>query len=285
MFPPSQDPRRGWSARWRASTGLIVLLGCSDPGDFQRDGDAWRYRGQVIEGADTRTFRVLDAHHARDARQVWWADTERKAQDFFLTRHVSVRRIEGADAGSFVLLRHGYARDRNAVYHEGRAFPVADVAGFEPLDDGFARDGRHGYYQRQPIPGSAGAPGFRVLDSWHADDGQRIFHARLDDTSGRPRVQALSGVDRGSFAVLGAHWARDSRTLFFAGTRLPDDPASFRALDRGYVRTATQVYHLGRSIAGADAASFEVLASTADDDGADARDARRRYGQGKAIER
>lgn len=274
---------------WRIVKGVITmgllawLLGCSDPKDFRREGDRWTYLGRTIEGADPRSFRVLDAHHAKDARRVWYADTERRGQEYYLIRHVVIRTIDAADPATFEVLRIGYARDRGQVYHEGTPFPVADPAGFELLDSGFARDRRQGYYQRVAIAGSQGGAAFRVLDGQHADDGRRIYHARVDYRAGATRVHAIEGADRSTFEVLEDGWARDARRLYHAGVALPDDPAGWRMLGRGYVRTASRVYYLGQPVKGADAASFEVVPVDRDADGADGQDARRRYRGGAAF--
>lgn len=264
--------------------GLLAwLFGCSDPKDFQREGDRWTYLGQTIDGADARSFRVLDAHHAKDERQVWYADTERRGQEYYLIRHVVVRAMVAADPATFEVLRLGYARDRGQVYYEGTSFPVADPAGFELLDSGFARDRRQGYFQRVAIAGSQGGAAFRVLDGQHADDGRRIYHARVDYRAAATRVHAIDGADRTTFEVLEDGWARDAKRLYHAGAALPDAPGSWRMLTRGYVRTASRVYYLGQPVKGADAATFEVIPVDRDADGADGQDARRRYRGGAAF--
>lgn len=276
--------QRGWDTLRLARVLSLLLVAtllsaaCSSERDFQPVDGRWTYRGTVIPDADGATFRVLDAHHARDARHVWWADTERKGEEYYLIAHVVLRPIEGADAASFAVLAPGYGRDVHAVYHEGRRFAVADPASFEVLEHGFARDARQAYHLRRPIAGSQGGAAFRVLDSQYADDGQRIFHATSD--GGRSTVRELRGIDRTRFEVLGAGWARDARTLLHGGERRAGDPASFTPLDRGYVKTSAQVYFLGQPVAGADAGTFEMLQPASETD-ADARDRRQRYRRGE----
>lgn len=260
---------------------VTLLLGCSSEQDFARQGAQWTYLGQPIEGADAKSFQVLDKHHARDRQSAWYCDTERKGQEYFLVRHVIIRRIDRADAASFSTLKDGYARDRAAVYFEGRLMAGADPASFEPLYYGFARDARQAWHDRVPIPGSRGAD-FHAIDVFHAEDGVRVYHALRTPIDGEPRVRVIEGVDRASFQSLEAGWARDAKTLYFAGRRVAGDPASHRMLDHGYSRTADRVFYVGQPVSRADAASFEVLAE-AGEDGADASDAKRRYRGGETL--
>lgn len=215
------------------------------------------FRATPITGADPASFQALDEHHARDARQVWHADTYRDSRDYFTTRRIRIRLLEGADAASFTLLRGDYARDAKRVWHEGIPFPVKDAASFEVLEDGFARDRQQGYYLQTAVPGSDGAS-FTVLDGQHARDAQSFFHAHMDLGQSPPRV-----VSRRIAEV---------------------DPASFQPLESsGYARDDRHVYWQGRPLAGADAASFALLPMGTP--GADAADVRRRYRRGAAVER
>jgi hypothetical protein len=213
------------------------------------------FRATPIAGADPASFEALDEHHARDARQVWHADTYRDLQDYFTTRRIRIRLLEGADPASFTLLPGDYARDAKRVWHEGTPFPVKDAATFEVLADGFARDRQQGYYLRAAVAGSDGAS-FTVLDSQHARDARSFFHAHMDLGQSPPRVV--------------------SRRIAEA------DAGSFQALEgSGYARDARHVYWHGRPLAEADTTSFALLPTGTS--GADGADATRRYERGKPV--
>lgn len=230
---------------------------------FARDKDSGYYRGSVVPGSHGPSFEVLGEHEARDQRAVFYADTYRKAQEYWSVRHNRVFRISGADAATFRVLGQGYATDRAQAYFEGQAFHVHDVASFEPLDGGFARDRERGYYERVAIPGSHGASFALVdpADGGYARDRQQIVHGHIEiNTPGRephPVVRVLRGAQLAQFRVLGAHYASDGQ----------------------------QVWHRGQKLADADAASFELLpparggADTAEE--ADARDAHGNYLRGQ----
>ncbi|NRF68291.1 DKNYY domain-containing protein [Aquincola sp. S2] len=211
------------------------------------------FRATPLADADPATFEALDEHHARDAQRVFQADTYRVSQDYFTTRRVRIRVLEGADPARFQLLTGGYARDDRQAWFEGEPFAVRDVASLEVLDDGWARDKRSGYYLRTPVDGSDGAS-FAALDLHHARDAKRVWYA--DHDHGRSPPAVVSRPIRGA------------------------DPASFKVLERGYACDARRVYWKGQPVDGANAASFVVEPVGGD---ADARDAARRYKDGRAL--
>jgi hypothetical protein len=224
---------------------------------FARDKDSGYYRGGIVTGSHGPSFEALGEHEARDRRAVFYADTYRKAQEYWSVRHHRVFQIAGADPASFRVLEHGYAADRARAYYEGEAFKVHDAASFEPLGSGFARDRARGYYERVAIPDSHGAS-FAMVDPGHggyARDRQQVVHGHIEINSpGRgphPVVRVLRGAQLAQFRVLGAHYASDSQ----------------------------RVWHRGEELADADAASFELLPQAGDD--ADARDARGSYLRGR----
>ena len=294
---------------------LTLLLGCEAKAPYQRKDGAWYfedvrlqdaalpftplnasfakgadaawYRSTRIEGSDAASFEALDAHHAKDARRVYYGDTYRISQDYFTTQRVRVDAIAQADAPSFRLLpaQPGYARDRSRAYFDGEPFKVADVESFEPLDHGFARDRVQGYYLRLQIPGSDGAS-FVALDSHYAKDGRQVFHVSTEPRRGNETVPRLLSVSLpqaqpASFKLLEPGYAVDAGQAYYAGRVLTKDVATFSALPFDYAKSATQVFHRGEPIAGADAASFATLSPPTD--AADAGDATRRYRQGRVV--
>lgn len=224
---------------------------------FARDSARGYYLGQAIEGSHGASFRVLSEHEARDDRAVYWADTYRKAQEYWSVRHVLVRVIDGADPARYQVLGHGYASDTRQVWFQGRPFAVRDPASFTPIDSRFARDAQRGYFDRIEVPGSHG-PSFEVLaddGGGHARDRHRVYsaHIELKDPLKPPHpvVRVLVGAQ----------------------------PATLRVLGHGYAMDGTRVWWRGQVVAGADAASFQVLDRP--DDQADARDARSGFLEGR----
>lgn len=238
-----------------ASATLLGGCGKSEP-DFALKDGVWHYRNAAIPEADARSFKVLDDHHAKDSRQVYYADSYRKGQEYWSIRHDRVRTLEGADPASFRVLRDDYARDARQLYYEGRRVEVKDLETFEILADGFARDRVTGYYLRVPVQGSDGAS-FEVLDYRYSRDKSRVYYSDYDSAGGTQRPSV--------------------RTMVLKGA----DPASITVLDRGYAKTAKAVWFRGEPVRGAHAESFETPPDLLE--GADARDRNGHFQHGARV--
>ncbi len=270
-----------------AIVGLLsFLLGCEPKTTLfeTRDG-AWHYNGTPIEGSDSATFEVLAAHYARDRRQVFFLDTYRSSQDYFTTRRSRIFVVKDADPASFKYLDEGYAKDASHVFYEGVAFPVKDVNSFELLQYGFARDRVHGYYRQTVVPGSVGRS-FAVVDDHYSKDSANVFFSDLvtDDGTKPPRVKTvrIRGADPVTVASMEDGYAVDAKRAYYHGKVLTSNVDSFETLSLGYARNGTEVFYEGAPISGADAATFAVLERLGE--GADARDARALYLRGRRTD-
>ena len=90
------------------------------------------FRADPIADSDSATFQALDDSHGKDARHVWYCDTYRKSQEYWLVKRTRATVIAGADPATFRLLTQRYSRDASHIYFEGVGFPVRDPATFEP---------------------------------------------------------------------------------------------------------------------------------------------------------
>lgn len=250
-----------WSAAW---SGLALLIAC-DNGGYRRTGNGWTYddqpfnpldprslkplgphfarddrhgyyRGQVVADSHGPSFQVLSAHEARDRQAVYYADTERRAQEYWAWAHVRVRRITGADPVHYQVLAYGYARDGRQAFRQGLPLAVHDAASFEPLSRLVTRDRVRGYHDDREIPGSDGASLAFVdpQEAEHLKDRQHVWHTFIDlqHPSGHPRpvVRLLAGARPGSVRVLGAGYAADGSHAWWRG--LPLAGADGQALQR-----------------------------------------------------
>ena len=262
---------------------LSFLFGCDAKGDYRRKGGEWHYKDHnlsldgsaeltalsptfartatrgyyrelEITQSDGATFEALSEHYARDRSHVYYADTYRKAQEYWARRYNRVAVIEGADPATFRYLDGDVGKDTRHVYSAGRPVPVKDVASFVPLGHGFSRDRVAGYYHLYAIPGSDGAT-FMPLDDHYAKDGRSAFYVDL--------VYATSSTPERlhSVRIEGA------------------DVASFAAVQNGYAKSGTAVFYKGRAVDGADPATFTVPDMT--DADVDARDRAATYYEGK----
>ena len=269
--------------------GLVsFLFGCGDEktsgqqaGPWQQKEGAWYYRELPIEGADAKTFEVLNDNYAKDKGEVYYGDTYRKGQEYYLIKHSRLRVLKGADPATFRYLNYDYSRDKSSVFYEGVAFPVKDVDTFELIDRAYARDRVTAYYHQQPIPGSDGST-FAVIDGGYSKDARQVFYSTLEPRGTNPirRSKPLKGALPESFKVLGiGGYAADSAQVYYRGEVVTREVASFQVLERGYARTATRVYYEGKPVPGADPATFAPLEQLTDT--ADAKDRNGTYKEGR----
>ena len=275
----------------RLPTGIFImgllsfLFGCAEKeAPFQEKGGLWHYRELRIEDADAKTFQVINENYARDKGRVYYGDTYRKGQEYYMIKHSRLRVLDGADPATFRYLNYDYARDKAAVFYEGVAFPVKDVQTFELIDRAFARDRVTGYYQQRPIPGSDGTS-FTRVDDRYSKDARHVFHSATEPRGTDPirRSTLVKGALPGSFKILDIHGhAADAAQAYYRGELVTKDVASFKVLDLGYAKTATRVYYDGKPIPQADAASFAMLEPETDP--ADAKDRSSTYKRGKKVQ-
>lgn len=229
---------------------------------FARDALRGYCRGSEVADSEGGSFAVVSEREARDKNNVYFCDTYRKGQEYWLVKHVRVDRIEGADPATYTSIGSGYARDKYRAYADGVAFMVRDPASFEPLGGGFARDAQRGYYARAEIPGSHG-PSFETIDT-------------RDTAYVRDRAN-------------GYHGHRDIDSLHEPHLPPPDvlrkldgaEPAAIRVLGLGYAADTRHVWHRGRPLAGADASTFAVDESHQGD--TDATDKSGAWQHGKRV--
>ena len=105
-------------------------------------------RGQVLEGADARTFELLDE------------------KGFFTKDHQSVfcsgKKLEGAHAASFKKVKFSYYVDQNVAYYLSHKLENSDANDFEFFGDRYSKSGKYVYYREKVIPDSD-AETFQVL--------------------------------------------------------------------------------------------------------------------------
>lgn len=273
------------------AAGLLpFLFGCGDDKSptgvnqtpFELKGALWHYHETPIEGADAKSFQVINSHYAKDKDRVYFGDTYRKGQEYYMVRHSRVKVLEGADPATFRHLDYDYARDKSLVFYEGVAFPVRDIETFELIDREYARDRVTAYYQRRQIAGSDGTT-FALIERGYSKDAKHIFYSGPDprEPNAIDRSKTLKGARLESFKVLSGGYAADAVQVYYRGDLLTKEVSSFEVLKDGYARSATRVYFLGKSIPGADAASFEVLER--DTGTVDAKDRKTQYRHGEKV--
>lgn len=133
-----------------------------------------------------------------------------------------------------------------------RTLEGVDVATFEEVGAGFAKDARHVYYG-DAVEDRFDPKTFRHIGNGYVAD--RALVAYYD--------RFLEGADPKTFAVFpGNYYARDEKQVYFHDRAIPGaDPLSFEVLasQDAYGRDRARVYYSGRIIREADPASLVFL--------------------------
>ena len=190
--------------------------------------------------------------------------------------------VGGVDVASFEVFDRTYARDKSAVYYDGRPISGADPASFEMLDrPGFFKDRAHVYQRDHPI--SDDPAHFALLDGELAKDSTAVYWSDGSLLSDDPEYFAIvsnkdhylftkdgrtvhvngnpiAGADPATFRVLAGAYAQDAGHVFYFADQILDaDASSFRPLDGPYAGDALRVYWMGKPIDGGDPGTFRVL--------------------------
>lgn len=156
------------------------------------------------------------------------------------------RPVSEADARSFIIMAHGYAKDFRNVYYQGNVLPFVDPSTFRLREPEGGPDGApdmvppvgHG-----EMPADAHTPVMRYVVS----RGVVYYNGR-----------EVEGAVASSFKNLGDGYAKDNFDVYYMGVEVDRAFASsFRVLGDGYARDNLYVFYKGREIEDAHASTFE----------------------------
>jgi len=183
-------------------------------------------KGEIIEGIDPHSFRLLGDRWFRDKERVYCQGETPMKRFWFVVR--------GADPESFEVLNERYARDKAAGYYAtGRRFPTEEPGTF----------GIVGYQY-----GRGQKPGFHVNESHYAKDSRKVYgYGRVIEGAHAPSFQAIG--DEGVYFA-------DVNRIYYEINPIEDaDRASFTcASERGQYLAfdRNRPYYQGRPLSVAD---------------------------------
>jgi hypothetical protein len=164
----------------------------------------------------------------------------------------------------------GYATSGSAVSYRGGVLEGADPATLVVLDAYYAKDANHVYFNSSPLVQSSVPSVLQGADPStftlckgvvdRDDCAQDISHVYVDGA-------LLPQADPRTFMMLNDSYGKDAAHAYFAplgtsgGYAIGNaDAPTFVALDAAYAKDIRNVYYKGKQVAGADAASFTVVA-------------------------
>jgi hypothetical protein len=199
------------------------------------------WHGDVISGADPKTFSYLQFDYSRDATHVYYR----------------MATVSGADPRTFTYIYQRYFKDSARVYLRGAAIRDADPATFSLLskeswflENRLARDARHVFFGATAV--SEASPTDAVdLGGPYWTSNRTIFREE------KPLKQA----DASSFHVASkgedAFWAEDKDHYFLSSQTL--DKAECRKVGPDILACRTYVWVLGYRYSQFDSASLHYL--------------------------
>jgi hypothetical protein len=236
--------------------------------DFGRDDNNVYYDGQIIEGAEANSFKVLgpgyeSGGYAKDNLHVYFEKSSTSG---------TVAPITGADPTTFIGIGFAYAKDKYAVYESGLVVSGADPNTFSVIG----------------LANATSAP-----DALWAKDRTHVFVNGETITNPPPDPSSVRIILDQSGNVTG--YVADKTYLFDAydgSLIMGADPRMFTVLNDWYAKDSTHVYSyecnviagkyvtIGTPIEGADAAHFILVD---DNESFDATDGVHQYYQGCQI--
>lgn len=125
------------------------------------------------------------------------------------TVYYNGKKVEEANASSFVELRYGYAKDTFNAYYRGQKINDARGHSFEALAPNYAKDTWNVYY-RDRIIKDANKSSFTVLDAGYAKDTWNVYYQGMK----------VEGATSSSFRVENKGYARDSFNRYYRGKKM-----------------------------------------------------------------
>ncbi|MCA9373950.1 MAG: DKNYY domain-containing protein [Candidatus Gracilibacteria bacterium] len=201
-----------------------------------------------LEG-DAETFQVLGTPSETDDLRQYAKDKD--------SVYYAGKLIPGADSGSFEVLDNPYAQDKNAVYFMGVPLPESDPSTFTIMSSGYSKDSRHAYRNGEILDG-ADSGSFEVLDHSFTKDNSHVYYDGESIDADAPSFQAFGSFD--------SAFGKDAYRAYFVDfsdsvvrSFEPADLESFVGLGNGFAKDNVQAYFEDSSLAGSDAASFDIL--------------------------
>ena|GEM_PF-4353718 len=146
---------------------------------------------------------------------------------------------------------HYYARDKKSVFFKGELIPKADPGSFQFVNEFFAKDNNHVFYQEKKISDKPNL--FKILDDHgpsYAFDGDKYFYETRE--MGKNGFRFVDGSDV---------YTEDARFVYHDGVVVKGaDPKSFVLYkSSALAKDKSHVFSDDKVIPGVDAASFRQL--------------------------
>lgn len=215
------------------------------PGNFSIYDQGVHWNDHRLVDADSNTFVLYDSNYAHDSKTVYYQGPMNSDDGEYIYL------IQGADVATFQTLHQGYAKDRYHVYLKGEEVKDADPATFSVVSQDlsyFAKDKNFVYKENRRLE-NIDPEWFRILDGsqlgnkYLVDDKRVWLEAWFKDGNGSLEIREVSGADPETFVILGGVWGKDKKGAFYGTHFLENsDPDTFEVLGTGYEESYKSSY-------------------------------------------
>lgn len=198
--------------------------------------------GQIVEGSDLNSFKVLHSLHsvyAKDNNNVYYkggSDSD------------TLTVFQRADSASFQFLNSRFSKDKNNAYHEGKVIENADPKTFVAYADSvYAKDKNNVYGFFGSNGGtlkSADPATFEYISWMYAKDKNNVYF----------NGEIIDGISPTGFQVLEEGFLRDNISVYYKKDFSSPvvkifylDAKNLVVLDKTFVKDINGIYHLTES--------------------------------------
>ena len=144
-------------------------------------------------------------------------------------------------------------------YGEHELIASADAKSFR-CENGTTRDNKHIFFLGKIVK-DVDTESFKSIGSLYCGDDKAVYYRNKYAEDGL--LAKIDGADIASFENVGkehSSYAKDVRAVYLSGKTLAgSDPATFELLEYGYAKDKNQVYYNGALVEGMNANEFKVL--------------------------
>jgi hypothetical protein len=210
---------------------------------YHKDKENVYLKGVKIEGADPKTFLVIDHEYSKDKKYVYYNGENIGERDYKTFIRLSWR---------------DYTKDKNHIYFENMKINGIDKESFEVIDAPYSKDKNYIYYRTERVD-NADIDSFEIIedskfyDNDYYKDKNYVFF----------RGKSLAGVNPSEFKRLGkyTYYYSDGTHLYYGGKRMDHiDYKTFVIYDGiGYSKDKNNVYYEDKIVENADPVTFREI--------------------------
>jgi len=265
----------GWFLFKDAHTASFEYVG----GAFYKDKNNVYFKDgnniRVVSVQDRATLVYLGGNFYKDKTKV-----------YEYTRRENLESVKGAHPGSFEIINDIFAKDKNAIFIEGRSVKNSDPSTFQKIDENYYKDNNLVYFLESNSARVfwADAKSFVVVDESFVKDSNGVY----DKNSGKtiPNIAHPDSFEKIAISNATQRFYKDEAYIYMYDdydhlTKLAADTKtleiiSYESFERErygnyylYIKDSENVYSLsdlgGKKILDADLATFESLGAFSKD--------------------